>query len=106
MDITSPLGIDVVAVSRSIDLNVPDAFLYQCSDFGFNDRHDVPKKFRIRFINAIAQTLFVSNGRKLVGAGERHLDVAWGMPHEKVRLVGGKTFLLPYPVDDNSSKAS
>ena len=44
LDMLSPLGVDVVAVARRVELNVFHAVGDERLDLGLDDRHDVPEK--------------------------------------------------------------
>src|SRR5262249_53632328 len=100
----SPLGINIVAVPWRVDLDVAHTFMHQRVDFRFDDRHDVPKKLRMRLIGAFAQSLLEGDGRKLVGGGQGHLDIARGVLLKKVDLVFRERLRLSDSLNDNSRK--
>lgn len=94
-DVVPPLGIDVVAVARGIDLDVLDAVVNQRRDLSFHDRHDVPKKIRAGGVSLLAHPFLVNDRRELIGGRQSHLDIARTMHLQEIHFVFCKPFRLP-----------
>ena len=74
--VAAPLGIDVVAIPRRIDLDVLRALIHQGLNLGLDDRHNVFEKVGVGRIDFVADAFLVVDRRELIGGGQSHFHVA------------------------------
>src|SRR5262249_18439675 len=89
--IVAPFWIDVVTVARRIDLYIVHSLTRQRLNLPLDDRNDIPEKSRVARIDFVADTLFVVDRRKLIGSGQRDLNIARAILLHEGELVLGQT---------------
>ena len=75
-DPLAPFRVHVIAVPRSVDLDVGDTLVDEGAHLGLEDPDHVPEELRGARVDPVGDALFVGDGRELGRAGERDLDRA------------------------------
>src|SRR3984893_8255813 len=74
LDPGPPLGVHVVAVARSINLDILHAIGRKLAEVAFHDLHDVPQQRRMIFIDLVRDSDLERDSRKLRSARQRHFN--------------------------------
>src|SRR5690242_18693179 len=106
LDPSAPLRVQVVAVARSIDLDVLYAIRRERGDVLLDDLDDVPQQSGVVLVNFVRNTPLERDRRKLGGAWQQHLDVTRAVFSQERKFVRRhRTQGAKFRIDDSGHMA-